>query len=191
MESAMTEKESIQLIKEMMQKSKTNLKGDASIYLLWGWLVFIASIAHYVLMTQTDFAAPYLVWPVLMSLGSLVYFYIIYKQNKNKKVSTYVDTFMAYFWSGWVVSFLLVLGFVGSQIGFEIAYPILIVLLGLGAFVSGGALGFNPLIIGGAICWFIGAAAFQVGFEYQLLLMALAVFLTNIVPGYLLKNSEG
>jgi hypothetical protein len=62
----------------------------------------------------------------------------------------------------------------------------------MGLFLSGGALKFAPLIVGGIFCWICGAAAFCIekfcGQNiYLLLILAAAVLGGYIIPGYMLK----
>ena len=74
------------------------------------------------------------------------------------------------------------------MIGAAAVYPIIIVLYGIGTFVSGGALKFMPLKAGGIVCWILAVIAIRVDFEYQLLLIAAAVLIAYLIPGYLLKQ---
>ena len=66
-------------------------------------------------------------------------------------------------------------------------YPMVLMVYGLWLFISGGAIKFKPLIIGGIINWLIGIISFFVPFDLQLLLLAAAVLLGYIIPGYMLK----
>ena len=67
-------------------------------------------------------------------------------------------------------------------------YPLVMLIYGIWLFISGGALKFRPLIIGGIVNWLLGITAFFFAFEMQLLILALAVLLGYIIPGHLLKR---
>ena len=67
-------------------------------------------------------------------------------------------------------------------------YPMVMMVYGVWLYVSGGALRFKPLMIGGVINWALAIAAFFADFQIQLLLLAAAVLLGYIVPGYMLKS---
>ena len=54
-------------------------------------------------------------------------------------------------------------------------------------FISGVAIRFLPLKIGGIVCWGLAFIAKFTADIYVLLLLALAVLAAWIVPGYLLK----
>jgi hypothetical protein len=93
-----------------------------------------------------------------------------------------------YLWGGFsVVLFITILASI--KYGFEITYPMLIWLYGLGTFVSGGILRFSPLVWGGVMAWIIGIAAIFLPFEQQLLCVAGAILFSYIVPGHLLRRS--
>ncbi|HZG01139.1 MAG TPA: hypothetical protein VEY71_09055 [Chitinophagales bacterium] len=187
-DKAITEHESLLLIREMIQATKAKLSEDGFMFLLWGWLVFIASLAEFALM-QIEYPHHYITWSVLMPLGAVVSVVYSLRKSKTENVKTYVDEFMAYLWGAFVVALLIVLGFM-SKIGPVNAYPVLLVLYGIATFVTGGALRFRPLILGGVCCGVLAIVSMFLSFEYQLLALALAVLLTYIVPGHLLRQQH-
>jgi hypothetical protein len=78
-----------------------------------------------------------------------------------------------------------------GKIPWQTTYPLIISLYGLGTFVSGGVLKFKPLIIGGIACWIISIIAFLVPPMTVLLLTALSVVVSYLIPGYMLKARKG
>ncbi len=58
---------------------------------------------------------------------------------------------------------------------------------GMPTVLSGVILKFNPLKVGGICCWVLAILSTLVMYEFQLLLIALAVVAAWIIPGYLLK----
>lgn len=183
---SLTEKESLDLISKMIHSAKNSMSDDSIFYLLWGWAVFIAAITQYVLI-QVNYPYSWLSWMVLMPATAVVATIIGYRKRKKEQVVTFVDEFMKYLWIAFGVSLVLFL-FFQSKIGAENTYPVIIVLYGIGTFVSGGALRFTPLKIGGIICWIMAAIAFYLSSEQQLLILALTVLLSYIIPGYLLQR---
>lgn len=183
MEKQLTQKESLEIIHAMVQQSRQRVGENGVFYLLWGYAVLIAALAHYILL-QTGFENPWMSW-FLMPLAGILSGIIGYRKGQNTTVRTHVDTAMAYLWGAFVVVLITVLTFSG-QIGFTGSYPVVILMYGLGTFVSGGILRFKPLIIGGIICWICGIVAMFSAFELQLLIMAGAIFCGYIVPGHLL-----
>ena len=184
-EPLMNEQESLRVIHAMIDSAKKTIQDDGTLYLMWGWLVLFASVTHYLLMTMTTFAYPYLPWAT-MPIAGIINAVLVSRMVKRQPVKTYIGEFMSYLWAAFIVSIIILLAFM-PKLGMEKTYPILILLYGIGTFVSGGALRFKPLIIGGALNWPIAVVAFFVPFEYQLLLLGLAVTCSYIIPGHLLR----
>jgi len=65
MEKEFNETESLALIREMIENAKARLGESSFFFLLWGWLVLIASLLHFILLF-TGFQYPYLPWPVVL-----------------------------------------------------------------------------------------------------------------------------
>jgi len=187
----LTEKESLKIISEMISTAKGNLKDNAFFYLLWGWLVLVASLSNYV-MLQLHLQYAYLPWPVLMTIGGIASVVAGYRLGKRKRVITVIDKAMIYLWWGFLVVILIILFMTGmGKISWLTTYPLIISLYGLGTFVSGGILKFKPLLIGGIACWVISIIAFFVSPLNVLLLTALSIVISYLIPGYMLKARKG
>lgn len=183
-EKSLTGQESFDVINRMIRTAQNDIKDDSFYYLIWGWLVLIASTVNYFLM-QIDYENSFLPWAILMPLGGVATGIYSYKHERKQKVRTYVDDVMKYVVIAFLVSLFIVL-FSMSKLGLG-TYPMVMLTYGTWLFISGGAVKFQPLIFGGIINWILGIAAFYVGFEIQLLLIAAAVLLGYIIPGYMLK----
>jgi len=179
--------ESIELISRMISTVRNDIQDDSFHYLLWGWLVLIASAGCYILM-QMGYENPWITWAILMPLGGIASMVYGHTQGKQQKIKTYTDDIMKYVLIAFMVSLFTVLLFMG-KLGLS-TYPMVMVVYGIWLFISGGAIRFRPLIIGGIINWSLGIAAFFVTFENQLLLLALAVLLGYVIPGHMLRNKH-
>ena len=182
-EHIMTEQESLQVIQRMINSAKQEFRDKSFSYLLWGGLVFIASLGHF-LLAAIGYSNAGLVW-LLMPLGGVISMIYGYHERKKEKVKTYFDEFNKHALVAFLVSLFIVLG---SQQKLQInCYPMLIMVYGGWLYISGGALRFKPLMVGGMINWILAVACFFVDFKIQLLLLAAAVLLGYIIPGYMLK----
>lgn len=186
-EQPFNEQEGLQLIHRMISTAKEELSDNGFFFLLWGWLVFIASLSHYVLLTVVHYRNHALPWAILMPLGGVISFIYGMRLEKRAKVKTFMDEIMNYVLIAFLVSLFIVLFVMGPSGGYSLAYPVIMLLYGIWLFVSGGALRFRPLVLGGIINWMCAIAAFFLEFEHQLLLLALAVLLGYIIPGHMLK----
>ncbi len=182
----LSEQESLQIIRQMVDKAKGNVGDDAIFYLLWGWLVLSASIIHF---TLNYLGSPYFwaVWPVLMTIGGIASGIIGAKKSKKQPTRGYIDKLMGYLWGGFVITLLIVL-LQARLIGWNYAYAIMISLYGLATFISGGVLNFKPLIYGGISAWILSIISFYVPMNWVVLLVGLSMITSYLIPGYMLKN---
>ncbi len=182
----LTEQESLQIIKKMVDKAKGNVGDDAIFYLLWGWLVLSASIIHF---TLNYIGNPYFwsVWPVLMTIGGIASGIIGANKAKKQPTRGYIDKLMGYLWGGFIITLLIVLS-QARIFGWNYAYAIMISLYGLATFISGGVLNFKPLIYGGISAWILSIISFYVPMNWVVLLVGLSMITSYLIPGYMLKN---
>ncbi len=177
--------QSLELIHRMIKTAQHDLEDDSFYFLLWGWAVFAACTTNFVLL-KVDSTYPFIAWTILMPLAGIVTAIYSSKRAKKVKVKSYVDSLMKYVLVSFLVSLFIVLFFM-SKLGLN-TYPMVMIVYGFWLFISGGALDFRPLKIGGAINWLLATFAFFVGFEQQLIILAIAVLLGYIIPGHMLKN---
>ena len=181
--------DSLKLIQSMIDKTKQNLSGNSHYFLLWGWITFVACIGQFILKHFLDYEKHYLVWWVLViGIAGSIYFSI--RDAKTRKVKTYIGETMAHLWTGMGITFFII-SMILTKIGWgSDVYPFFMVLYGLGTFVSGSIIKFNPLIIGGIISWILAVIAVYLPYDYQILMGALAIFFSYIIPGHLLRNKK-
>ncbi|MBP6977153.1 MAG: hypothetical protein PHD61_11260 [Bacteroidales bacterium] len=177
------------LIYEMIENSKAQIKENAFFYLLWGWLVLIASLTHFILMKLGHYHS-FWVWPIIMTAGMVISVIAGIRMGKRSTYRTHVDTAIIYLWLGFFFLLLVVLSFaIFGLIPWHIMNALIIAMYGLGTFVSGGILRFRPLIIGGICSWIISLGVFFVPGEYMLLLVALSIIIAYLIPGYMIRRS--
>ncbi|MEO7768855.1 MAG: hypothetical protein ABIS01_15605 [Ferruginibacter sp.] len=178
--------DSLQVIQTMIDKTKAELSDNSIYFLLWGWIVFIGCLLQYFLLVIIKTRLHFCAW--LIVVPGIV-FSIIYsvRYKPKRKVKTYVGDSMGWLWTGMSISFMSI-WFIFSNIGWEHAFPIYILLYATGTFISGGILQFKPLRVGGIICWVLAVASTFVNFQNQILFSALAILASYLVPGYMLKN---
>lgn len=182
--STMSNEESLRIIRSMIESTKQDLRDNGSWFLLWGWLVFIACITHYILM-EVGYDKPYLAW-TLMIVGGVISVIKGMREEKTQKVKTHIDEFMNFVLIAFLVSLFIVLGFM-----FKLklnTYPLIMMVYGFWLFISGGVINFRPLQMGGIINWVLAIVAFFVGFKLQLILLGAAVLMGYIIPGYILRS---
>jgi hypothetical protein len=186
MEENFSPQQSLQLIQSMIDKTKGNIGRNRFHFLLWGWYVFLAILVQFILKVVLRYERHYLVWLGVIPAVIITIIYSI-RQRKRRGVRTYIGDTMSYLWTGVGISFF-VLSFIisSSKEGWMFSYPFFILLYGLGTFISGKLLKFTPLVVGGIINWILACIAGYLHYDYQMLLAAVAILTSYIIPGHLL-----
>ncbi len=179
--------ESLALIESMINKAQNKYSENGTLYLLWGWVVFLCAVLHYGLLTFTQlgkFSSQ--VW--LLTLFAMGYqlFYIA-KQQKNAQVKNYADEIIGYVWIVFGVCMGLVT-FIISQLGsWQLLYAFILLFYGMPTFLTGAIMRFTPLKVGGILCWLLAVCSVFVQSREIILLLIPAVLGAWIIPGYLLR----
>jgi hypothetical protein len=182
------EAESIQLIREMIEATKYQVIEERFLYLLWGYGVAGAGTIHYLLQFHVGYAHPYLVWFLMPFLGVVNYFYLK-KKSVKRQSNTWAGRVLSGIWTGMLFGILAALAG-GFARGWEEAYPVMIILYGLASYATGTALEFRWLKIGGFGSIVLGGLAFFFGFQYQLILLILAVLLSFVLPSHMMGKNK-
>ena len=190
MDEKITPEQSLQLIGSMINRAKNKFGENGHLYLLWGWAVFVCSVAQFILLNYFNYEYHYMVWAAMW----LIFIYqVIYLRRQKRKVivKAYTDEIIAAVWVTFVILMFLFGFLFGTLMGedyYRFINPGFLALYGMPTVISGTILRFRPLIIGGVFCWIFSVVSTFIPYEYQLLLLAAAVVAAWIVPGYLLRN---
>lgn len=183
----MDEKKAFIIIEQMINTAKKEIRDNGFFFLLWGWLVLAGAIADYIMLVVLKSEYHALAWAILMPLGAVISIIANIRESKRKRgVKTYIDELMKYTVIAFVVSLVVVCFMMPFTHSWRAFFPVLMILYATFLFVSGGALRFRPLQFGAAANWAFAVAGFLVTYDFQLLLLAAAVLLGYIIPGYML-----
>jgi hypothetical protein len=177
--------EGFEIIQQMILKAKNKLADDGFYFILWGWLICIAASSQY-LMFQMNVNNNFLVWPFVVVTGIIVSIVYGYKSEKKRKVKTHIDKILNFVWIAFGIALFITLFFIGVH-GMKTTYFFLLLLYGIGTFISGGILGFKPLIMGGMIAFILAIISVFFSEIDQLWIVSLALLCSYIVPGHLLR----
>ena len=75
--------QSLAIIESMIQKAQNRFSENGTLYLLWGWVIFICCTFHYTLLTITQNQIWGNIW-ALTIVAVLYQFYFLFKKNKKK-----------------------------------------------------------------------------------------------------------
>ncbi len=189
MQEHFSPQQSLQLIQSMIAKTKSDIGANRYYFLLWGWIVFGAILTQFFLKVVFKYQHHYAVWLVTFVAVALT---IWRNKHDDKKsgVRTYIGDSIGYLWMGLGISFFVMTFIISVSIGWLHAWPFMILMYGVGTFISGKILQFSPMVVGGIINWIIAAACPFVAYDYQLLLAAAAIAVSYIIPAYLIKKEK-
>lgn len=177
--------ESFEIIQSMIDKAKNSVADNSYLFLLWGWLVFIACIAQFTLKVFFNYTHHYYPWAILIiALGIS-----IFRDRKNTVRSgpkTYVDYSIEILWMAVISSYAL-FTLIFFRVGWEHCYTFYIFLMSIGCFLTGKLLSFYPLVMSAAISGGLALLTTFISYDYDILLCGLAILISYIIPGYLLR----
>jgi hypothetical protein len=183
--------QSLQVIQSMIDKARSQFSENGHLYLLWGWVVLSCSIAQFILIKFVQTEKHYYVWFVCW-LAAIYQFVYLRKQQRQQRVKTYADKMIGFIWISFVVLMMLIgfaVGRAGGSEYYKLFSPVFLAMYGVPTFLSGIFLQFRPLVIGGIGCWVLSMLAHFIPYDYQLLLLAAAMVIAWIIPGYVLQRN--
>jgi hypothetical protein len=178
--------QSLFIIQSMIDKTKASVADNSYYFLLWGWLVFVASIGQYVLKVIVQTPWHPIVWTINV-FGIILSAYHGMKERKKSRVRNHIDESFHYLWLAILISYIL-FGFAFARIGWENCYTFYMLLYGIGSFVTGRLLKFPPMVWGAIASWLLSIISTFTPFDINILLCALAILVSYIIPGYLLRK---
>ena len=193
-ERKLNEKESLELIAQMIQNSKKNLQvGRGNQFILWGALGAITSLAVMTMLLLTNspmwnwlwFAIPVIGWPVMMWQ----------LKKEEKPVITFIDKVMKAVWttigSIGMLSILL-MAYVAHNT--HLIIPCTILLIGIGSAISGAVLD-NKRIQSWALgtFGFVMIVSLRIAFDetnpiWNHIIFSIASIGLLVIPGYILNK---
>jgi hypothetical protein len=194
--SNLTPEESFDVITKAISNFKMNYKESAKVFLLWGWLLTLACLSNFVIVKILQSKEAYESmglftlgnWLVFILGGFVIMLFMERKTNKNKKVFSYLESYVKNLWWVTAASF-----FIATLlcIKLEIAPPpIMLLITGIATTTTGLLIKFKPLIFGGMIFFLFSIATAFVTNEYIFLVTGAAVICGYLIPGYFLKSAK-
>ncbi len=184
----LTNDERLTLIANMIGEAKHNIaRGGSFYFLMWGWVVMLANIGHYLIAVNDWYEAPYIVWlaTIPAAIASIIY---SARKHSHAKVVSHLDRLYGLIWLAVMIGVLVIIFSSGELTGNLNA--IILTFAGVGTFISGCALRFTPLILGGVALWVASIVAFNLSPIDQYLVGAFGILAGYLIPGYLLKRAE-
>lgn len=185
--SVLTSEQRLEIIEQMINTAKGKFCDNSFQFLLWGWVIALANLGHYVLLHYSLYEKPEMIWLITFpaAIVSAIYGY---RQGRKSTVTTYTDRVSMWIWITFFVCLMTLMFFI-KEINFMIT-PLILLFTAFATFLSGTTIKFKPLMFGGIMFWIAAIIGFNVAYETQLLVASGAIVLGYLVPGYLLKSKN-
>jgi hypothetical protein len=192
-EEQFNERESLKLIQQMIGVAKQEQKDDGKGWILWGWLLFAASVFSFLNMKLGWLYSLYFFWNAFGIITICFSIYNICKyffSRTKKKVRTYAGDLLQKLNIGFIISMMFIIVAINiSILKPETGFIFLINLYGFRILIQGAALNFRPFMVGAFISWGLGfIGLFIRTFDGIMLIHAAAVLSGFIIPGHIANN---
>jgi len=186
-DKTLNEKESLELISQMITNSRKKLEeGNGIPFLIWGYTTFFVSLIVFYLINLTGDYHYHFIWFLIPVIGSIGMF--VSKRNESGRsghVSNFIDRVIGNVWM--VIGLAALIITVGA---FIVRIPVLslvILIMGIGTALTGLVIKFKPVIISG----FIGMAScvipFIVNGNEQIIVFGIIYLIMMVIPGHILN----
>lgn len=194
MKNTMTPEESLQIIQKTISNSRRNMREGSFYYILWGWMLILASLSNYAVLRYYIIKEAYaslwwkslLIWIIYVAIAMLIQYVQNNRSLQREKVFSHLDRYIATLWltSGVIMALMVFFAFKVDS------YPVPFILgiTALATFVSGMMVRYTPLIVGGIVFLIAAVIAIYIGGLEQLLVFAGAMILGYLIPGYMLRT---
>ena len=183
-----SEQESLLLIQQMILSAKKEQKDDGKGWIIWGWMLFTASIFT-VFNMRFDWFETFFFWNAfgVVTLLLMLWEAVNHLFRKKKvRVKTYTRELFDKLDAGFFISLLFIIVSINVGVSPMYGFPLLANLYSFWILVYGSALNFRPSVIGAYISWAIALGSlFVQTFEQVMLMHAAAVMAGYIVPGHI------
>jgi hypothetical protein len=178
----LSSEKSLEIIQQMIAQAKTNITDNGLSWLLWGTMLFLASLSTFIFI-HIGSDNLFLGWNIFGAITIALLVYDVVKP-KRKKVKTYVDDLMQMVDIGFFVSIFIIILAINISVRPNEGFGFMLMAFGFLMLAKGGAIKSKALMVvnwAGAIAIFINKE-----FRYDMLIMAAAVLIGYIIPGIIL-----
>lgn len=199
-EKRISEKESLEIITEMISRTKDRYIGDGNIMLVWGYLTVVIAAVIWALLALTHNEVWNRLWFAIPIIGCIATMGMIRKKQRTSGVKSYSDKISSSIWTGvwysFIVSMLFCSGFglINKDCwGIMVAFALIIV--PFAEVIQGIVISEKSIFLGGVIGLHIGvftmcciAGGVPLDANWFLPLFMVAFIFMMIVPGHILNS---
>jgi hypothetical protein len=207
-EKMLSEKESLLLITQMINKAKNAYHDTGVSAIMWGAIIAICSIVK-LAEVQFNFRLPFDIY-LITFVAVIPQIYLSIKQKKRRKAATYDEAFLDAVWFCFGLSIFMMVLINGAMFGqwdkagdaykaatgnaypfklYEYNAAFFLLLYGMPTFVTGLSMKFKPMFWGGLVCWVSCIASLYTPYKIDLVLMAASAIAAWLIPGIIMMKN--
>lgn len=186
-DKVLTEKESLDLISQMIRNTRSRLEDNSGIpFLIWGYTTVIVAVIVWSLVTTSGNYLWHWLWFAIPVFGGTLWLLHYKKQlNNRSRAITFVDRAISHVWMVFgIASFMI------SIIALLTYIPILFIVLltmGMATAITGLIIRFKPIIFSGFIGILFSPLCVIVRDTSSILIFAAIFVLMMVIPGHMLN----
>lgn len=192
-----TPEQSLELIGQFILNYRKNLREKSFYFLIWGWLITLASISHFVILKVLQGLHDYekiglfslINWCTFTILGLIITVIHSAKESVQKSIKSHLDKFIKTLWQFTALVIFMNLFFC-IQLKYFFPSPFILSVVGLATIVTGITVKYRPVIFGGIAFFIFAFVSSFISNEYQLLINAVALITGYLIPGYMLRAEK-
>lgn len=182
----LSEKESLQLIAQMIQQTQYRLAKNAGTpFLIWGYMTAILSLVIWLLIRETANPQWNFLWFLLPAVCYPVTIYI--SLRNEQMIKTYIDRIIGQVWTVFGIAGILISGISMFLWHIPILFIILL-LMGMGTALSGMIIKFRILAICGILGSLLSIGCLIIKGADQLPFFAIVFLIMMVIPGHALNH---
>jgi hypothetical protein len=200
-EKRISEKESLEIITEMISRTKDHYIGDGNILMLWGYLTVVMTAVIWALLALTHNGVWNWLWFAIWIVGGIVTPIMARKNQRRNGVKSYSDKISSSIWSivgySGIVSTLCCLGFLllkGVDC-WSMMFAFALIIVPFAEMAQGIVVREKSFLVGGGIglltgiftvCCIAGGITLEANWFLPLFIVAFIFMM--IVPGHILNS---
>lgn len=180
----LTEKESLELISQMIRATKDNMeKGSGNLFLIWGYLSTFVALMIYTVWITTGNHLIFWAWWLIPIIGYPAILYM--NRKKEKRVKTDIDRIISHIW---IVAGVCAI--VSPIVSLFVQMPILFIealIINMTVAMTGLIIRYKLISISGVIGIALSYCLLFVAYQYQILIFAGMFVVLMVIPGHVLN----
>lgn len=184
-------REELAEIRRAVEVARRDRAIHGDVYVLWGLIVALGTVLEAALLQQS-FERPWVVWPVLGTLGGIYSAITNHRRERSTRILTHAGKVEAQTWLAATVAVVIVsfVGGISGRIPSELITPLISVILGVPLRTTGTLYDSRHLRLASLGFFACGAVSLFLGRPYTQILFTIMMLIGYVWPGLQMIRAE-